>query len=250
VFHPGGRATITKNLKALSIDVFNNRTNLSGGSLVTMDCSGFISAALAAAGLKITKNPQSHKAYQTSTSALIGIGAKSANSCIKPVTLTADEGMKAGDIVVFKDPLSKDLYGHTFMIESVGKDPFRLSSQHSAKECRDEKKYDPVLFDFTVIQSSASFGRMAATRTHIQDVLVSNPNLGGWLIELARKACLAKFQGSASGEVVKKLGKAKKEYEIMSLLRHVGPTVKECVEEKPVKVAGEECIEGCKEIGK
>ncbi|MCM2282766.1 MAG: NlpC/P60 family protein [Bdellovibrionaceae bacterium] len=244
VFHPCGKAAIRYTGGKLEINPFNNKTNLSGGNLTTMDCSGFIAAAMAASGLKLRQSNKASEAYQLGTSELIRLGTRQ-NDCMKPAQFSAESSIKPGDVFVLHQG-GAGLYGHAMMFENVGPDPFALNGISSASQCNG-RYINPQAWEFSVIHSSGAAGRMAITRLTAQGIVADSQILKNWVMELAIEACYAKFKTNGAEAVVAFPLRNGRVQRGVSLLRHVGPSVSACVEEKPVKIVGEECVRDCKE---
>jgi len=258
VFHVGGKAAFRNNSRGqLEVDVFNNHRNLSGGNLVTLDCSGFVSASFATAGLKFRPSSDPGGAYQFSTAAMLDlVGRPAGESCIESAKFTATESLRSGDIFVMRDPQSNEAYGHVMMFESVGPDPFALNGITHPSQCESgDGSIDATKWDFTVIHSSNHSGRMAVTRTDAAHYFLAEDNgLYYWLYEMAVHACRAKFRSAPqkaehAPSIRTKDGKTRRQL-VMAVARHVGAARPGCVEARPIRVVGEDCVEGCQELKK
>lgn len=246
VFHPGGKAAIRYRNGELTINPFNNKTNLSGGNLTTMDCSGFVSAAMAVAGLKLRKSDQAGRAYQLNTSELIHLGSRD-EDCMRPAQFSRDGSLRPGDIMVLRQADPKDIYGHAMMFERVGPDPFALGAIMSPSQCND-RHINPEAWEFSVIHSSSLAGRMAVTRMTAKNILADSDTLKTWIMDVAIEACHAKFKDGGGPAVVEYPLKNGRKHRGVAVLRHAGPGESRCVEDKPVRVSGEDCVKDCKEI--
>lgn len=245
VFHPGGKAGIRYSDGALTVNPFNDRPERR--NLTTMDCSGFISGAMAAAGLKMRKGPNPQNAYQLGTGELIGLGSNE-NDCMKPARFDGNGSIQAGDVMVLRQPHSKNGYGHAMMFESAGPDPFALAAVTSATQCNDQH-IDPGKWDFKVIHSSSMGGRMGVSRMTAQNILADSSSLLKlWVMDLAIQACEAKFASRGADAVVTYPLKNGRKHRGIAVVRHVGAAVPACVEDKPVRLIGEKCVKDCKEL--
>ncbi len=227
LFQYGGRPKIKSGDE---IDLFSTYKNGGTNSLVGLDCSGFVSAALISAGLKI--KPNADKAIQniTNTSALMGMN--DSNSCFRVPYFSKNSTIMSGDLVVER--------GHVFMIDKVGPDPLgveKLVGQGKLKKYEDCLKvdYKRENFEFSIIQSTGSHDLSASimeARDWDDDNMYSN---------LFKTACFAHFKKDPI-----KMTSFTKEAKI---LRHKGDSQEGCQfapEDKPT-FKHSQCVGDCKE---
>lgn len=167
---------------------------------------------------------------------------------MKPAQFNKESSIQAGDVFVLRQPGSIDIYGHAMMFENVGEDPFGLANIQSAAQCND-RHINPENFNFSVIHSTSMAGRMAVVRMTAKNLLTEpRSSLKLWVQDLAIKACESRFAPGGVSAVVTYPLKGGLRHRGITVLRHVGSGVSACIEDKPVKVIGEECIEGCEEL--
>lgn len=195
-----------------------------------IDCSDFISVALASQGLKTGfKTPP----YERLTTTGFAQRMKAKNSCLAPSVVSPDDPIRPGDMI--------NLSGsHIVMVDSVGSDPMGIDKHLRSNSC---DKITPKDFNFTYIHSGAiknSYGpsRVKASM-HRSGVMWTSMAL------VARKLCVQKSRDQNGYLDSKALGLSSR----MSLIRHK-THVPECVGEKSMKIEGEQCISGCKNLAK
>ncbi len=283
-FHVSGRADMEyvsgsgaanpKDKDTLKIGLFNLRREQRGwgeNQFPTMGCSGFVSAAFAASGAKILKSGVPSVAYQASTTELMDTGTdgrRKNSECLRPVILGPNETIKQGDVVVFR--LKGTVYGHTFLIDSVGDDPLGINRIGKPEDCREGKSSEvgagkssgpldgiyPENFNFNIIQSAGGKDRLAAMRIKAEETM-GTPPTGIVIQKLAELACRARHGKRVEAtlwspftEIKKQADGSTKERDTklyVRVLRHVGDADPACREKKETKtiVAGEECRKNC-----
>lgn len=241
VFHVGGKADIQRQNGRVQVDIFNARRNRTGGQLTTLDCSGYLSATFAAAGLRLRSTDDTRTAYQLSAAEYTNLGRRSGD-CMNVVSFTANQSIRAGDVFAKHNP--GDAYGHSLIIESVGPDPFGLSRITDVRQC--SRDLDPAQFDFNVIQSSSHAGYPALNRMTARDLLARSRvreqgSFGAQLFEMAIIACQAKFGRAREAMRMTPDGSRRQ----IAIVRHVGDSVPGCRESEPGIVQGETCVQDC-----
>ncbi|MEW6057870.1 MAG: hypothetical protein AB1540_14780 [Bdellovibrionota bacterium] len=224
-----------------------------GAPYFALDCSGFVSAALAASGLRVRPNDDSYGSYGIGAKDYMDLGRK--DDCFETVDFKSSS-LRAGDVISWSK--------HIVMIDQVGTDPFGLKD---VTRCTRDQ-IDPRKFNFSILQSSIS-GNLGVNRMEARKFFSKN---GIAVIEfLALQACRAKLyrENPPQADPRQKNRRKKKEpvfqaivhgYEgrAASIIRHVGEKKAGCTAppEKRLKILNDECIQGCfrkhllKEFGK
>lgn len=201
------------------------------------DCTMFVGVAMAAAGLRITKNNDNMKINDNlATGNMIDMGEKD-NDCLSRATFNKNESIRSGDVIVYRY-IGKDL-GHAVIIDKTGPDPFGLSSVSNVSNCT-PNQIDFNKFDFTIIESGGSGMNRLSAQTYAKkrDFAVK-----GVLIEMAVKACKAKF---SSAQQVARDENRHGCIARANILRHNGQP--ECINPNPPKLRSEECVENCQQL--
>lgn len=175
IYDFGGKPYATSALDS-SFDLFRNAG--SGGSHLGIDCSGYVFAAYASAGLKFKSS--THKASLVSgigTSSLRNVKSSGLN-CLKEV----EGDLAAGDMIVIN--------GHVVMVNEINEDPFAVSGFRSVGECSNVKSEN---FQFVISQSSPSKGGIGINRMYAADYLAGSSTMRSGLLAHARKACERRF---------------------------------------------------------
>lgn len=203
------------------IDLFTNAGD--GTSVLGIDCSGFVFTAYATAGLKMSSSrPLKAIDGQAWSSSTYVEPQNNGLSCLSKVTVTSSSDVKPGDIVA--------IYGHVFMIDSTGADPFGLNQTSSASDC---SKINAKNFDFVIAQSSNSKSGIGINRYQIKDYAVEKGGtIQDGLQKYAYYACLARYNKTT---YTPSLGN-------LSIVRHKGTP--ECKAAR-VSMSHETCIQDC-----
>ncbi|MFN7684462.1 MAG: hypothetical protein ACK5QT_03515 [Oligoflexia bacterium] len=204
-----------------------------GAPLAAIDCSGFVAASFAAAGLKMTP-----KAWPPEL--VVGTGKFPeyvGQGCIEVATIEYPKGIREGDVV----NVSRN---HVVIIDSVGPDP--LGIQKAGGNC---DRISASSLDFTVTHSGSA-GDLGPARFDAKlevpaGTVAMGSKLRNGLLDMARRVCRAeveKAQGKASGKAVSGQEGS------FSVLRHRSDR-KECridpqgKGEKAIRLKGQECLE-------
>jgi hypothetical protein len=200
----------------------------------SVDCSGFVSAALTASGLKWDKGQKNP--YQIKGTANIHDTGRS-SSCFDSPKLSDEESLLPGDIL----NSSND---HVVIIDSVGKDPMGLNTAQTKNDCYTLTHHD---LDFTIVHSSKYKGQNGVHRMHISKYYATNRLVKG-VVAHAKKLCLEKFKKQADNVISSrpmKMKPGKRGSRYFSIMRHKGKDEPGCTFDRPQAVAGEACIENC-----
>lgn len=195
-----------------------------GGSALGLDCSAFISSALAAAGLKYTPQVENKPIFVRQLSYDFINPQSSGWKCFDRVSMDAQGNLSEGDILAVE--------GHVVMVDRVGQDPFGLAKIDKPSSCAQISYKD---FDFTVIQSSPSKGSIGINRYAARDYLSESDKMRVAFEKYGRAACQAHFSGKAVAVTDTTFG----------LIRH--KQTPECVS-KRVELAGQSCVNSCAEF--
>lgn len=204
-----------------TIDLFKN--NGDGTSVLGIDCSGFVYTSYAATGLRL----KSGRAAKASDSWAWGSSSyvepqNNGLSCLEKIKVTPTSGIQSGDIVA--------IYGHVFMVDKVGADPFGLNATQSVSDC---SKISAKNFDFVIAQSSNSKNGIGINRYEIKDYATEKSGtIQDGLQKYAYYACLAKYNKTT---YTPSLGN-------LSVVRHKGTA--DCLGTR-VKLEKEACIQSC-----
>ena len=159
----GGKGIYKQSAEGIVLDLFHSESSiekLSGHP--GLDCSGFINATFATAGLRIDPELSPAKAADT-------VGAKafmSFHNCFSPVTPRKANFFHPGDVIAWKK--------HIVMVDSSGIDPFALASIHSVEDCNDSN-LDPAKFNLVVINSRGGIDPPDEKSRNIEE---ENPQVG------------------------------------------------------------------------
>jgi hypothetical protein len=195
-----------------------------GGSALGLDCSAFISSALAAAGLKYTPQVSNKSIFVRQLSRDFIDPQLSGWKCFDRVAMLPQQSLQEGDILA--------VAGHVVMVDKVGSDPFGLGKINNIVNCSTISFKD---FDFTVLQSSPSKGSIGINRYVAKDYLAESDKMRVGFETYAKAACQAHFGGVAISVSDNTVG----------LIRH--KQTAECIDKK-VELAGQSCIENCREL--
>jgi hypothetical protein len=223
IYDYGGKPAVTRNSPSPSLDFF---TDAGGGtSVLGLDCSGYVFAALATGGIRTTKGKPLKAAHVFGVNAAKYLNPQSSGlTCFDFATFTATSSLLPGDILASS--------GHVLIIESVGRDPFGIASFRRESDCR-AQRIDPSKFDFTILQSAPIKGGIGINRIRGADYLeIAGGSMTLALMDHAVNACLAKIRGTS----------IKTRAQDASLVRHSGTD--EC-RNTPIRLTHEECVSSC-----
>lgn len=215
IYDYGGQPKLAKN----EINFFENSG--SGTKALGIDCSAFVSSAVAVAGLRYKPGLPNKTIYIRQASSQFIDANQSGFTCFQNIEVTPQESVKVGDIVAVK--------GHVVVIDTVGSDPFGLEKISSQDLCN---KIDYKNFDMVISQSSPSKNGIGINRYVVKDYLAEAEKMKNAFVEMARSACLAKFQKRSIKPASTDWG----------FIRHKGTP--ECFDRR-VMMTGEECTQKC-----
>lgn len=147
IFVYGGRPSYDANQN--EINVFTKPPGNQSG-VTGLDCSGFVSVSLSAAGLKLTPNIKNAGSNVTNTSALMGFNEN--NSCFQRPVVKKNQPFEVGDLLVF--------HGHVMIIDKIGADPLGFQKMKDqglfptdVNQCK-YLQFQPENFNFSIIHST------------------------------------------------------------------------------------------------
>jgi len=209
------------------LNLFSKGSGVSSSSrdAAGIDCSSFISVALASQGLKV-KTDAGPFSSLTTTNFDQTMHAK--NTCLDPAKFSASSSIEPGDMI-------NVAASHIVMIDEVGEDPLAIKKFSKAKNCEAIQIKD---FNFTYIHSGAINNSYGPSRVHI------SKHNGGTMFNNLRlsaiKMCKELSRGNTAEVATSKLTLSSK----FDIIRHRSNDP-ECVSQKRIKLKGEECINGC-----
>lgn len=195
-----------------------------------IDCSAFISVALAAQGLKTTKTAQP---YERLTTRGFSQRMTARNSCLGHAPVSPEDSVRPGDMI-------NHAGSHIIMVDTVGEDPLGVKKHSESNSCMSISTRD---FDFTYIHSGAVKNSYGPSR--VQANLHDGGTMWNNMLLLARKLCLQKVRKDENHRASSQFGMSTS----MSIIRHKTHEP-ECVGETRMKIEGEDCIDGCSNLDK
>lgn len=193
----------------------------SGTSVLGIDCSAFVSSAIAVVGMRYKPNLDNKPIFTRQTSSKFIDAAKSGFTCFDNVTVNAKQSIAAGDIV--------GINGHVVIVDSIGKDPFGLSLIKKESDCTSLNYKN---FDIVIAQSSPSKAGIGMNKFKAKDYLDETSRMRLAFVEMGKQACLAKFKQTS----------IKPKSSDWGFLRHKGTP--ECLAPR-VTLTGETCAQKC-----
>lgn len=256
--------------KLPSMFVYNASIDSSGGKLMVrrnqnqgkglpfmgINCSQSFACAGALVGLRILPGVDGQcEHFPTWDLAQMGDSSKKfGNACLQPPVFDKEGSLKRGDGLVWpKVSEDTDRVHHAMTVGNIGRfgnkpDPFSLHKKVAGGEiggpndCH-SRNFDVEDINFQIEQGGASYGDISFSRFEMSDYLATRPpiaiDMTNHLIEMAVKACKGYY-----GETQDALIGSRKGKRSFTVLRHAGAKKAGCVG-KPLKIQGEECLEGC-----
>jgi hypothetical protein len=194
-----------------------------GGPALGVDCSAFVSSAIAQAGLRYSPGLPNKPIYSRRNSSDFLHPEASGLSCFDRIEVNSSHSLQVGDIMAIQ--------GHVVLIDRVSVDPFGISQVTKKEDCKN-LRWDN--FDFTILQSSPSKNSIGVNRFGIHDYLSEGaPAMERGFLKYAVAACLSRFDGKT-----RKLMDTE-----VSIIRHKGTP--ECLSNKRVQFTGDDCVRSC-----
>lgn len=215
IYDYGGQAAISNNILDFS------KNSGSGTSAFGIDCSAYVSAAVAAGGLRYKPGVDNKAVYTRQNSSKFINASNSGFTCFSNVTTTPTASIKAGDIV--------GVSGHVVIVDKVGADPFGLKRLKSATDCN---SMATTYWDFIISQSSPSKGGIGLNRYVAKDYLRESTKMTTAFMGIAKASCQAYFGGKNVATPSSSYG----------IIRHKGTA--ECLSPK-IQMAYQSCVSTC-----
>lgn len=193
----------------------------SGTNALGVDCSAFVSSAIAVVGMRYKPNLDNKPIYTRQTSSKFIDAAKSGFTCFDNVTVTPKQSIAAGDIL--------GVNGHVVIVDRVGKDPFGLAAIKKESDCSNLNYKN---FDIVVAQSSPSKNGIGLNKYDVRNYLDETSKIRTAFVEMGKQACLAQFQQK----------NIKPKSADWGFLRHKGTAA--CLAPR-VSLEGESCAKSC-----
>ncbi len=218
VFNFGGKPAIYNQ----SIDLFRNIGSSSSKTL-GIDCSGFVTTAMAGAGLRLKNNMAIRPIHvQGINSRMFKNAQQYQLSCLQKQDISLNNPLKPGDIIASN--------AHIAIVEYVASDPFNIDSIYQSQNCH-STSINTKKFRFSIIQSSAH-NTVGINRMSIAHAFNKHSNFGKGLQKIASRLCYKKFGMDVHKNI----------HEI-SILRH--STQEPSCRNKEVHLKNQECLRSC-----
>lgn len=215
IYDYGGEPAIS----GTTLNFFKNAG--SGTAALGVDCSAFVSSAIAVVGMRYKPNLANKPIYTRQTSSKFMDAAKSGFTCFDNVTVTAKQSIAAGDIL--------GVNGHVVIVDRIGQDPFGLALIKKESDCSGLNYKN---FDIVIAQSSPSKNGIGLNKYQVKDYLDETSKMRTAFVEMGQQACIAKFQQK----------NIKPKSSAWGFIRHKGTA--ECVAPR-VALTGESCSQNC-----
>ena len=215
IYDYGGQAAISNNVLDFS------KNSGSGSTALGIDCSAYVSAAVAAGGMRYKPGVENKAVYTRQNSSKFINASSSGFTCFNNVTATPNTSILPGDIV--------GVSGHVVLVDKIGADPFGLKRLKSASDCN---SLSTTYWDFIISQSSPSKNGIGLNRYVAKDYLRESTKMTTAFMGIAKAACQAYF-GS------KNVATPSSSY---GILRHKGTA--ECLSPK-IQMAYQSCVSTC-----
>lgn len=172
-----GGVPVVKSSSLLSL--FSNE---GGGPALGIDCSAFVSTAVAVAGHRFTPSTANKPQYTRFVSVDYIDPAESGWSCYESVQVGPNRYIQPGDIAA--------VHGHVVMVDQIGEDPFGIKKNQKISDCESISHKN---FDFSVIQSSPSKNSIGINRYIASDYLDEAVEIKNMFVGYAKAACRSQF---------------------------------------------------------
>ena len=156
-----------------------------GASILGLDCSGFVTTALASAGLRLGFNvPLVPRDIHEINTWFLKEPKRKNFSCLIKQNITSENPIQPGDIITSN--------GHVIIIDEVRTDPFSLNSITNFEQCHFQQMRDEQ-FQFSIIQSSAINNAVGINRMKFSESAFFMGSLKTGLQKTASRICYKKF---------------------------------------------------------
>lgn len=193
-----------------------------GGPALGVDCSAFVSSAIAKAGLRYAPGLPNKPIYVRRSSSEFLDPESNQLTCFNRITLDGPQSVQDGDIMAVQ--------GHVVILDHVGADPWGMAQVKTVSEC---SQLTYKNFDFTVLQSSPSKNSIGINRYKASDYLAESEKMRNGFEKYARQNCI--------NFLTKK--KTKPRYTDVSIIRH--KMTSECLAPTLVDFQNQSCVASC-----
>ena len=211
-----------------SINLFQNSG--SGSQILGVDCSGFVSTAMATAGLRLKQKMAIRPIHVKGINSWMIKNAKEYQlSCLEKQDISRDNPLQPGDIIASNN--------HVVIVDMIDKseDSFSLARINSSNNCH-SSKIKTRQFNFSIIQSSTHNNSVGINRMHIVESLnlMDNAFISG-LKRVASRACYEMF-GMDNHKNINEI----------AILRH---TIHEpSCRDREIYLERQECLQSCEPL--
>lgn len=205
-----------------SINLFKNSG--SGSKSLGVDCSGFVTSAMASAGLRLKQRVFIRPIHVKGINSGMFKNAHRNNlSCLKQQDITVQNPIQPGDIIASNS--------HVFIVEFVSRDPFGLQDINNSDQCHSQ--IIPLSnFQFSIIQSSAHNNGVGINRMHIRDAVDGLHTIKRGLQRIASRACYKRFGMDTHKNITE-----------LSIVRHSSRTP--ACRDREIYLENQECLKTC-----
>ncbi len=205
-----------------AINLFRNSG--SGSKYLGVDCSGFVSSAMASAGLRLKPDVFIRPIHVKGINSWMFKNAhKNKLFCLVQQDISHQNPLQEGDIIASNS--------HVFIVEFTGHDPFNLNNVKSSSKCHSRKiKLNDL--NFTVIQSSAHNNGVGINRMHIRNAANGLHTITKGLKKSASRACYKMFGQETHTNINE-----------ISILRHASD--EPACRDREIYLNNQECLQTC-----
>jgi len=205
-----------------SINLFKNSG--SGSNSLGIDCSGFVTSAMASAGLRLKHGVFIRPIHVKGINAwMFKKSQRNKFSCLQKQQISPENPLRSGDIVASNT--------HIFIVEFVHDDPFSLKAVQSSAECHSKRiKLDNM--KFSIIQSSPHNNGIGINRMLIGDAVGSFNTISRGLKRTASRVCYKMFGQNYHSNINE-----------ISILRHASDDP--ACRDREIYLDHQECLESC-----
>ena len=208
-----------------SINLFQNSG--SGSQMLGIDCSGFVSTAMATAGLRLKEGMSIRPVHvQGINSWMLKNSRKNELSCLEKQDISVKNPLQPGDIIASNN--------HVVIVDMVdeNEDSFSITPINSQNDCH-SSRIQLQRLNFSIIQSSVHNNSVGINRMHIVESLSAMNNaFNKGLKKIVSRACYKMFGKETH-----------KNIDEISILRH---TIHEpSCRDQEIYLERQECLQSC-----
>ena len=214
----GGKPATTSH----SINLFKNAGR--GGSVLGLDCSGFVTTALASAGLRLRYGTTIRPGHINAVSSWLLKEPKRRNfSCLEKQNISRENPLQPGDIIASGQ--------HVVIVDQVANDPFSMSIVSDISQCHSRNIRD-TQFKFSIIQSSPINSGVGINRMHFSEAAPFMASIRRGLQKTASRICYNTFGKNEHRRISE-----------ISILRHNSEESK--CRQPEIHLRNQECLQFC-----